>query len=352
MGSVRRSGSNPASVIKPAFFNADNINEEILPNVPLYNPRDDNHRTSLIQLMKTIYNENIQGDHVITGVGGLNALVGRRMNRILVGNEETAKTADPVPGAPEPAPKNFVIRASSSARDVATFPYSYQFRTYLAGTTNIFGMDYAGSMPTLRNIRSIDVIGALVPNLGILNASAFVEPLLVVTLDEIDTLTSATFPSGSNILAELRLDFNNPQRLIHIKRIDNYFPRIYDSTGMINNLSQFTLSLRTHDGSLLNGLPQDSYQVASGAGAGTTLTITTAAAHQIVVGEKIIIRKYVTSPSGALEDATINRPFGHVVTGVTANTFTIATSASGAGSGGYVLRANLQFQITLRFNTV
>jgi hypothetical protein len=181
--------SNPSSIIRPAFFNYENIQSEVIPKVPGFNPLDDNHKVSLLQLMKTVYNENIRGQNVATGVGGLNSLVIRRMNDILKHNLEASQKAPPISTTSgPPAPKNFVIRASSSARDVSAYPYSYQFRTYLSGTNNTFGMDYAGSMPALRNVKSIEVIGAIVPNLSLLNAFAFVEPLVVVKLNEIDTL--------------------------------------------------------------------------------------------------------------------------------------------------------------------
>lgn len=333
--------------IKNSFFTQENIVANIIPSLNGYSTRDVTSSQQVIEIMTKVFKSHITSHGVLNvGIEELNAQTIVEYNRVTLDKQEMIQYQEAAEDNNN-ARVDYIIIANSANRDLTQFPLPTQFRIYLAGTRNDFGISYGGAMPVLKNITEVEVLSATVPNVFNKDPNKYVEPNLIVKMEEINTFTSTTFASGNNILAELKVDNTSisTQPIISVKDIKNYFPRLFDKSSILNNLGQFTVTICTFDGQQLTDIPQDNAQITSGT-AGFPLVFTTATPHNLVSGEKVYIKKYV---SGSLDDEIINKDFGHVVTNITPTTFSIPVNSQLVGAGGYVIRASFQCSVTMRF---
>jgi hypothetical protein len=247
------------------------------------------------------------------------------------------------------ANKVYTIAIDSRYRDVLAYPNANNYRALLDSsgrTVNTeIGNGNVSNINMPRNIISIELLRCIIPNVYISGAS-ITTPTLFVSVSELLGNVYSMGAGASSYIAVITPEaaINTSFPYLPVKFSDS----IITFDPPLSSLNKLTLSITNASGTPYNFGTTSS--TVSSVSAASPAVITTAAAHNLSSGDRVII----TGTTGTVNDTSLNSPDGHQVQVLTATTFSINLdlSAGSAGSGGYVLPIALQntfiFKITCR----
>lgn len=250
--------------------------------------------------------------------------------------------------------KTSYIELNSKDRDFSIYKFSnqYRFTTSQITSNQSFGRLTRLTDCNFRQVVSIKLIQATIPNIISDNTTVYDQPKIYVKLDEINgaNIIDFTNPYFNDVVAVICPNMDKTKNYSSINvNSDNIFPPKKLSFSKFNytNFSNFTVSLIDQNSNLFN-FGNDTINILTSTPSGTITVITTSGNHGLITGDFIYIKdhelKVIPSGEYTVLNEINNSKTGFYITNISPTTFSINFDSNGfdGGINGFLINVKKQ----------
>lgn len=223
--------------------------------------------------------------------------------------------------------KIYNITIDSKHRDLNSFPSAsrYTIKFERKGTDSINQVGFINNIDSIiRNVRRIDLIKGIVPNIFKPNVNT-PDNYLLLGLDEIIGQHYNSSPVGKNIFGRLQFDLRLPinTNFLHVDPIECY--RTYTPEPLTTPIVSLTVNILNFNGNLYS-FGQDAFLIRYWQSMGGITIITTWLPNGLSSGDRVIFRL----TTNAKMDETFD---GYIITVISPTVFTIIENSTTVSAG-------------------